>query len=874
MARVQGESHAFRIMCATAVLLALGLVACGDPPGAALVGAGAASGDALAVGDGSAVDTAGAATADGLDAAAADDLTGTDASEDGNADAAQDSTADNGSPGGPCKSNDDCPAAAKICDPLPGKCAACLFDGDCASGQRCVSRTCVAYTTCANSLACKDAKGPGGKDQAICDPAKGECVACVADADCPQGQMCHKNNCLAVTICINSTQCPPDKVCDPKLGQCFACVADMDCPANHLCQDHVCQAYVSCASDKQCTPMGQLCDSAKGKCAGCLKNEDCPGVYHCGPSGVGGTGSCEIDVCQPGQGSCTPAGKVVCTAAGDGFSPPQACPPASTCAVQLNVPNCVPWVCQPGKHCAGQTVVECSADGLTLQKSTDCAATGQKCLGDACKSTLCDPGQKYCQGNAVLSCSADGMVATPVKTCLASEYCLGGTCKPQVCPPGKPVCSGNVVKQCNANGSATEGVAQDCGSLFCVAGACVALKCAPGNLYCIGNQVAKCSTDGQSNTLGAVCGSNQVCEFGLCKAVVCTSNQLVCKGNYVASCNAAGSGFTLTGTDCGLAGQSCKGGACVKASCGDGIVNAPIEQCDDGNSTASDGCSATCQLESTAAGTAALTLPAGAACKSTCPAAPSCSAEDGCGKPCPPCTSSPGKLNTCQAGSCAACVPSCAPGQCGTDGCGGWCTPCNGSQSCNGKACVAACSLCPTGGCAVLNFENGLLGWDVTGDANVVPALGKAVAPSGTGMLRLSTGLATNVSTNARTALCVPAGSTKIRFKWQFLSEEFMEYCDSQYQDNFTVQVLTAGGSTTAFSVKIKDICTNAAYSKYLVQADVVFDQSGVYTTGWFETTVAVPNLAAATQLVLAVSDVGDSIFDTVVLVDDIAFLP
>ncbi|MGH7962352.1 MAG: DUF4215 domain-containing protein, partial [Candidatus Binatia bacterium] len=36
---------------------------------------------------------------------------------------------------------------------------------------------------------------------------------------------------------------------------------------------------------------------------------------------------------------------------------------------------------------------------------------------------------------------------------------------------------------------------------------------------------------------------------------------------------------------------------CQFAGCGDGVVQAGVEQCDDGNTTSGDGCSATCQLE-------------------------------------------------------------------------------------------------------------------------------------------------------------------------------------------------------------------------------------------------------------------------------------
>ncbi|HSN24636.1 MAG TPA: DUF4215 domain-containing protein, partial [Kofleriaceae bacterium] len=45
-------------------------------------------------------------------------------------------------------------------------------------------------------------------------------------------------------------------------------------------------------------------------------------------------------------------------------------------------------------------------------------------------------------------------------------------------------------------------------------------------------------------------------------------------------------------------GMGPDGGGSNSAMCGDGVVDGS-EQCDDGNTTSGDGCSATCELEST-----------------------------------------------------------------------------------------------------------------------------------------------------------------------------------------------------------------------------------------------------------------------------------
>jgi hypothetical protein len=104
----------------------------------------------------------------------------------------------------------------------------------------------------------------------------------------------------------------------------------------------------------------------------------------------------------------------------------------------------------------------------------------------------------------------------------------------------------------------------------------------------------------------------------------------------------------------------------------------------------------------------------------------------------------------------------------------------------------------------------------------------------------------------------------KLEYDWNFFSEEFLEYCGSQFQDFFQVSF----GDDVLQATKIDDLCNDPGTT--LTPADVAFDKGDVYMTGWRTQTVDVTAFAGTTAtLTFAAGDVGDSIFDTVILVDD-----
>jgi cysteine-rich repeat protein len=89
----------------------------------------------------------------------------------------------------------------------------------------------------------------------------------------------------------------------------------------------------------------------------------------------------------------------------------------------------------------------------------------------------------------------------------------------------------------------------------------------------------------------------------LCEGLpnLCSTAGTQCDGTEIVTCaaNADGCLVTTPTRDCADTAQTCAGTppACVTPTCGDGAINRAGETCDDDNTTAGDGCSATCTVE-------------------------------------------------------------------------------------------------------------------------------------------------------------------------------------------------------------------------------------------------------------------------------------
>ena len=174
-----------------------------------------------------------------------------------------------------------------------------------------------------------------------------------------------------------------------------------------------------------------------------------------------------------------------------------------------------------------------------------------------------------------------------------------------------------------------------------------------------------------------------------------------------------------------------------------------------------------------------------------------------------------------------------------------------------------------------LGFESGQIGqgWTIDGDARIIPVLGGDGPTEGNLMAIISTGLGFTVTSGSLSQeFCFNNSSrapSTISFDWNMYSEEWLEYVGSQFQDAFTAvlsEVGNPGNSVTLVSETIDSLATQVH------AVSIGFDQGDVYATGWRTSTTNIPASLQDVSLRLEffATDVGDSIFDSAVLLDNI----
>jgi hypothetical protein len=160
--------------------------------------------------------------------------------------------------------------------------------------------------------------------------------------------------------------------------------------------------------------------------------------------------------------------------------------------------------------------------------------------------------------------------------------------------------------------------------------------------------------------------------------------------------------------------------------------------------------------------------------------------------------------------------------------------------------------------------------WQVTGDARLIQSLGNYLPTDGNAMAVISTGLGyTTQAGSLSQQICLCNGTTQLSFDWNFLSEELMEYVGSQFQDRFTVSLVDLNNLANTATLLNETIDTVADGA---VAVEHGFDQKDVYATGWrtYSGTVPASLSGKSVSLRFTASDIGDSIFDTAVLVDNV----
>ena len=169
------------------------------------------------------------------------------------------------------------------------------------------------------------------------------------------------------------------------------------------------------------------------------------------------------------------------------------------------------------------------------------------------------------------------------------------------------------------------------------------------------------------------------------------------------------------------------------------------------------------------------------------------------------------------------------------------------------------------------DFEYGNLnGWNTNGDGRVITQLGTLKPSQGYYMGIVSTGLGYTEKYGRISQSFKVTNENSLKIKWNFLSEEFLEYVGSIYQDYLKITITDGQNSTVLMSMAIDQFASN--YSLSRVSPTIVFDRGDVYMTGWQTTTFDISQYKGKTvTLTIETGDIGDSIFDSATLLDEIS---
>jgi len=385
----------------------------------------------------------------------------------------------------------------------------------------------------------------------------------------------------------------------------------------------------TCASDETCgngtIDPGEACDDGNTS-GGDSCNASCTSAATCGNGALNGSEACDDGKhCTDGTTSCNNTGD--CSGIGDGSCETRSGDGCNaTCSSDESCGNSI---IDPGETC----------DDGNGSSGDGCSSL---CAPEFCGNNVTDPGEACDNGNTT---GGDGCSAN----CSSDETCGNGIVDPgESCDDGMHCTDGTSCTEaadCAGIGDGTcderdgDGCGSTCVSEFCGNGATDGGEACDDGKHCT-DGTTSCTDDGDCTGIGdgtcaprsgtgcdSICASDETCGNGvLDPGEDCDDDNNVsgdgcsatCVGEYcgngvsdpseacddgmhctdgTTSCTSAGDCTGIGDGSCATRdGTGCSATCASDETCGNDVVD-PGEDCDDGGTTADDGCSATCTAE-------------------------------------------------------------------------------------------------------------------------------------------------------------------------------------------------------------------------------------------------------------------------------------